>query len=404
MQWNLTVSILQESSLEQLTFVGKKSVPSELRPDMWSCLAVVTFPTQHQGREAFRQLREFRMMHEYCWEKPEQGASLPKKSERVRMLQNQKANSIADLAAVLELQNKKGEEQREDWKAFWEEQDKRVAKLERIAGGLLQPKLEGREKLIEGLKRRRGRETENQQLRTDEQIKRLEKEKAALQAQISNAKRELARRKAVEDRVQMTVSEEAEALEVGKSEEPGMFIRQMLRHKKLAELVTRYRPLPKRGPERIRTLRELHPERVPVLWMEGVHVLWADASDADYAESWPEEMEHGEMGYMYRKASHPEAIRNIWRKERTGALLAKKSEGKQLTKEEEEFMKNVQLDGEDSGQGEDDGKRNEKRKAPDSEKEKTEMEKRRQEEEKKSIWSRIGGMFSGSKPQDRASV
>ncbi|KAF2102697.1 hypothetical protein NA57DRAFT_71684 [Rhizodiscina lignyota] len=402
---------LKESSLKQLTFVGKKSVSSHLRPDLWSCLAIVTFPTQYQGREAYRQLREFRMMHEYCWKKPEDDTPLPRKSLRIRLLQNQKANSVADLAAVLEIQSRKGEEQRKLWREHWEDEEIRVARLEQIAKGEgemklkpeLEAKLKAREDEIAALRRQMEDQDENQRKLTNREIKRLETRQAMLrpsleaptESEIAKAKEQLARREAVESQVSSEAIKEAEQLTEGRSEEQRLFVQDMLRHKKFAEHLKNYRPLPKRGSERFRVLDELHPERLPVFWMEGVHIMWADGVDADYARSWPEEVAHEEMGYVYGRVSNPDRIRELWRGDhqlsRFEMLAAKKDKGQKLTPEEEEFMKNVQLDGEDSGQGEDDGKK--KKDKP----EETEKEKRRQqEEEKKSIWSRIGSLFSRS--------
>ena len=72
---------------------------------------MVYFPSPHAGLAAFRKLREFRILHETSYprdiitetEGKWKGSLLPKK-RRGKVLMNQKANSIADLAAVLELQ------------------------------------------------------------------------------------------------------------------------------------------------------------------------------------------------------------------------------------------------------------------------------------------------------------
>lgn len=72
---------------------------------------MVYFPSPHAGLAAFRMLREFRMLHETSYpldviketEGKWKGSLLPKK-RRGKVLMNQKANSVADLAAVLHLQ------------------------------------------------------------------------------------------------------------------------------------------------------------------------------------------------------------------------------------------------------------------------------------------------------------
>ena len=72
---------------------------------------MVYFPNPHAGLAAFRRLKEFRVLHETSY--PEEliketegkwkGSLLPKK-RRGKVLMDQKANSVADLAAVLQLQ------------------------------------------------------------------------------------------------------------------------------------------------------------------------------------------------------------------------------------------------------------------------------------------------------------
>lgn len=72
---------------------------------------MVYFPSPHAGLAAFRMLREFRVLHETSYpldiitetEGKWKGSLLPKK-RRGKVLMDQKANSVADLAAVLLLQ------------------------------------------------------------------------------------------------------------------------------------------------------------------------------------------------------------------------------------------------------------------------------------------------------------
>lgn len=72
---------------------------------------MVYFPSPHAGLAAFRKLREFRVLHETNYplhlideKKGKWKGSLIPKKRRGTVLMNQKANSIADLAAVLQLQ------------------------------------------------------------------------------------------------------------------------------------------------------------------------------------------------------------------------------------------------------------------------------------------------------------
>jgi hypothetical protein len=92
--------------LRQLPFVGKKSVPASLRRDLWEPMATISFPYAPQGLHAFRRLREYRKLHQLSYpledikDKDNPSMLLPMK-KRSRILMDQKANSIADIAAVL---------------------------------------------------------------------------------------------------------------------------------------------------------------------------------------------------------------------------------------------------------------------------------------------------------------
>ena len=71
-------------------------------------MAMVEFPSSVAGREAYRRLREFRRLHEHAYpldiitvkEGDNAGSLMPTK-QRGKVLMNQKANTVADLAAVL---------------------------------------------------------------------------------------------------------------------------------------------------------------------------------------------------------------------------------------------------------------------------------------------------------------
>ncbi|PWW75777.1 hypothetical protein C7212DRAFT_345269 [Tuber magnatum] len=99
--YSLSRTLDNKDSLRQLTFVGKKSVPAALRKDVWAPMATVTFKETLMGTNTFRMLREFRRLHETSYSK--ELLQKPKK-ERTRILMNQKANSIADLAESIRMQ------------------------------------------------------------------------------------------------------------------------------------------------------------------------------------------------------------------------------------------------------------------------------------------------------------
>ena len=78
---------------------------------MWKAhCRVGPFPTGKQGLDALKKLRELRKLHEVNWNKtnPEWGRE-PKK-RLIRLIMDQRANSAADVAAVLSIQEKAGME------------------------------------------------------------------------------------------------------------------------------------------------------------------------------------------------------------------------------------------------------------------------------------------------------
>ena len=99
--------------MKQLPFVGKKTVPAALRKDLWQPLALMEFPSSVQGLAAYRKLREYRRLHENEYpldiitqtEGKHKGQLLGTK-KRGKVLMNQKANSVADMAAVLQQQER----------------------------------------------------------------------------------------------------------------------------------------------------------------------------------------------------------------------------------------------------------------------------------------------------------
>ncbi|KAI5868060.1 transcriptional regulation of mitochondrial recombination-domain-containing protein [Durotheca rogersii] len=93
--------------LRQIPFNGKKLRPSSIRKDLWRPLAMIQFPegSGEVGRSVYQRLRECQSLHALCW--PDSLLADPKdghvltKHDRGRRLNDQKANAIADIAAVL---------------------------------------------------------------------------------------------------------------------------------------------------------------------------------------------------------------------------------------------------------------------------------------------------------------
>lgn len=130
--------------MKQIPFLGKKSVPAALRKDLWRPMAAVSFPVALQGLQAYRKLREFRKMHELSWDPEDFRVDehhMMSKKQRGRKLMDQKANTVADLAAVLHQQEQAGEEA----KLLAEAQTRYKEETEEMA----RPRAEGRMKWIE---------------------------------------------------------------------------------------------------------------------------------------------------------------------------------------------------------------------------------------------------------------
>ncbi|KAI8634573.1 transcriptional regulation of mitochondrial recombination-domain-containing protein [Xylariaceae sp. FL1651] len=96
----------QNRALRQIPFNGKKLKPAKLRKDYWRPMAMIQFPEGmgEVGRSVFQRLRECKKLHEYAWDDSllygEGGRTLTRR-ERGRRLNDQRANTIADMAAVL---------------------------------------------------------------------------------------------------------------------------------------------------------------------------------------------------------------------------------------------------------------------------------------------------------------
>lgn len=93
-------------AIRQLPFLGKQTVPTSLRKDIWQPLATILFPHPPRGLQAYHKLREYRKLHELEYPLDDFRAEgnkhdLMEKKKRGRKLMDQKANSIADIAAVL---------------------------------------------------------------------------------------------------------------------------------------------------------------------------------------------------------------------------------------------------------------------------------------------------------------
>ena len=90
--------------MPQLTFYGRKTVPPKIRKDHWRPMATVHFVDSELGQLAHRKLREFKFLRDYSW-RDLPASELAEKQSRQDWLMDQKARSVADLAATIEMIN-----------------------------------------------------------------------------------------------------------------------------------------------------------------------------------------------------------------------------------------------------------------------------------------------------------
>ncbi|TKA64611.1 hypothetical protein B0A49_12069, partial [Cryomyces minteri] len=391
-------------ALKQIAFVGKQTVPSKLRKDVWTPLVSVTFPSPPQGLNAYRRLCELRKLHQLSWDVPGNTSdALPPKRKpklipepdekpfdktklRKRLLMDEKAYSIADLASTLVWQENKGretqEERTKEAEALVEMEQEQVtkeeAKIMRLAKRAAAGELTQGAKAIAKIERRIRTRRVSDPAKEKERLKktyhdiksfrllmdRMKEAQTAVQMQETYVAQEaLKTQEASEARKAEEAQEAAPAQDVTKAqasapakapvsgashagdendvgagennastEEDAAKKSKVLElaRERAAEWVAKYAAR-KASCGRHGKLRELTlGEERPVMTMDGVRIQWADVRDAEYAEKWPEAVGHEEMNYFRHTAPHP-------------------SSGPKptLTEEEEEQMEeNVTLDGE----------------------------------------------------------
>jgi len=120
--------LLNDHHLDQLPFIGRHSKPPVVRPDEWAPHCVLTFPTAEQGHNAYRKLREFRKLHELSWAKTNPQWRLAPLKQRMKKIMDQRANTSADIAEVLLIQELHGKNMRE---ALDEQQKKAVEYMDK---------------------------------------------------------------------------------------------------------------------------------------------------------------------------------------------------------------------------------------------------------------------------------
>ncbi|KAF2628323.1 hypothetical protein BU25DRAFT_390881 [Macroventuria anomochaeta] len=322
--------LLDNHHLAQLPFIGKHSVPAQLRPDEWTPHCVITFATPEQGHNAFRKLREFRRLHEVSWEKTNPGWKQLKIEQRIKKIMDQRANMSADLAEVLRIQDTHGaamatalEEQQQKASEFM---DKKWASIDSVANAAVTK--ENSASSVSWL------EHEIRRLTQKLKMKHMQKDadQKALEAARSSHETRLKRvQYALRKGEQFRKIQEELAVKAGPANEPGAEEKLAELHQKVAVLRQALEnPDPTHSQEHLHVdadLLERHTADIASLeeafeakkqvdsrdhyiarsvlpqhlkktlptpyTLDGVNVMWADMQDALYAAgSWPEAIAH----------------------------------------------------------------------------------------------------------------
>ncbi|KAF2834237.1 hypothetical protein M501DRAFT_1020959 [Patellaria atrata CBS 101060] len=321
--YSLDRALKNSSVLKQLPYAGKKTVPRAVRKDMWRTMATITFPSAPQGLTAYRLLREFRILHETRWRIAEGEKPLPRKL-RARKIMNQKANTVADLAAVLQKQKVEGEKMvrmseisAETVDEAWlREHDKHsslealqdskpIDRMKAVLSSLKKQqdttKSRGDKEVLTVCIKRLATEIRKQKMwdkmeklaqRADEgQLQRLKERTKALRGKQSNSdEEEKAKIETLIRRIHGYVNDMARAQKVlaGGRERFNITWNQ---NDKYSNPIEKAPSLPKYGPIRKAIL---NPDKVSFT-MDGVRIQWADILDAEYAAAWPEEIHHEQI-------------------------------------------------------------------------------------------------------------
>ncbi|RJE23731.1 hypothetical protein PHISCL_03924 [Aspergillus sclerotialis] len=272
--YSLTRYLQKNNVLKQLIYHGKKTVPATLRKDMWVPYYSVHFNDARVGLRAFHLLREFSIQRQLApprymititeeflarkrpsdgkkaeeFDKKMEGkvGKLMEPKDRRKAVMNQKATSVADIAAVLKIQE-------QEFRA--NQPGGEVSEEAKEDDGLITEGLESEGKEAGEAKEKEEGEADQGEAKEEGEPKKKEKviTKAYLRRQEIAKKKEEIRAQKVAERI--------ESLEKALSWHKG-------------------------------EVKVKVPENVP----DGqVRILWMDLQDSQYAESWPESVSHGEL-------------------------------------------------------------------------------------------------------------
>jgi hypothetical protein len=242
-----------------------------------------------------------------------------KKKLRVAAVLDQRANSVADLAAVLAAQEALGtktqqnkDEEAKSRRAFQVQTMIDMAK-EVEQGALDQVQLQI-EQLKEQLKSSAADGTEMSKTQLRKQLTDTYARRTKLDYSSRNVERVKAELK--ESGVELSPEQQEARLRESLPEYPAP------------------RTIPKRGPMRARLERQ----NAPVFSTEGIVIKWANHLDAEFAESWPETIDHQPMGFARNRAPNAdqEPVMDVEtsRQRRSQAYLAKRGLAQQAAEVE----------------------------------------------------------------------
>ncbi|KAJ5587500.1 uncharacterized protein N7459_003265 [Penicillium hispanicum] len=286
--YSLTRYLEKSNILRQMVYHGKKTVPAEFRRDMWVPYYSVHFAEPRLGLRAYKLLREFSMQRQLApppemitvteeylaLKRPRDpvgaeefdqankrriGQPMEKK-ERARVLMDQKATSVADIAAVLAIQ---------------EEAEQRGLFENGHARGYLNSNKDGY--LTPAVRRNRRAFAMSQGAKLDEYNSRV----LALEQELSERSGEPVM---FEERVMSR----RRKLELEVEERKQRKMEEKMKHDGIQENTDPEQAIADGEQQNVNE----EPSDVSGR-PEMVKILWQDLHDANYAVSWPKTVEHG---------------------------------------------------------------------------------------------------------------
>ena len=326
--YSLTQVLRSQRNLKQLPEAGNNTKPPKLRKDLWRPLWTLTLPHgfqgEAQGLEAWKRLNALRYMHELYWTPPKElsrnrtkeemeelqeriedrGGSKKenvydlikrqKKKLRLKNVMDQKANSIADLAAVLVEQEAVSENGAE---TYTEEEVRRMVNLnqraERGALEVIEARIAGLNEHIKELVRTTPVDKETADSITIRTLRAQRYRTRRALKDAHKAKEEMEHALLMVSYVEPAIANPE--LESGDGKSASETDQASSKTAAIESLSPKSKPL------------EISSIPKPTFNMEGVKVTWQNIMDAEFAPVWPAAVEHEWMGITRHSAPKPEA-------------------------------------------------------------------------------------------------